>query len=613
MKTDNGHYNEARLRSILDNVVDAIVTIDAKGCIENFNKAAERMFCYSAGEVVGQNVKMLMPEPYCGHHDKYIGNFTSSGIAKVIGKGRDNLEGRRKDGSIFPMYLAVNKMMIDGKIMFTGIISDITERKRYEDQLKTEKENATREAKTKSHYLSVMSHDIRTPISAMLGIAEQLGAIELPDNQKNDLEAFKKAGNNILGIIDGAVGVTGRGIEQANPEHAANILVVDDSIDNRKLIGHILKKAGYKVTEANGGEEALKLVDESPPDLILLDIEMPGINGFEVCATLKRSARSRDLPVIFLSAKSETSDKVMGFEIGGVDYITKPFDRNEVLARVNNQIKIKNLANNILQTNMELNEKQSRLDADLDAAAEIQQTLLPHELPTVNELNFAWKFSPCDQIGGDIFNVFQIDDENIALYILDVSGHGAPSAMVTVSVAQMLRQQSALRKNGTGGANADGIVLSPCAMLNALDNEYPVERFGKFFTIVYMIINIHKGSIVCSNAGHPAPVILQKDGNYDFMDKGGTIIGMQGATKYEEQQYNLKRGDKIIMFTDGAPEYMNDKGEIYGEDRFYKLLTGCKDLDIDQTLDHAFKSLTKFGNNTKLQDDLSLLGVEYKV
>lgn len=223
---------------------------------------------------------------------------------------------------------------------------------------------------------------------------------------------------------------------------AEKILVVDDIDENRRLINLILRHAGYEIIDASDGEDAIKQAQKFLPDLILLDIVMPEIDGYEVCARLKKDGRTIGIPVIFLSAKTETEDKIKGLEIGGVDYITKPFNKEEVVARVRSQLKIRRLTKEIIRVNQELIKKQKYLDEDLKAAAGIQKSLLPQKLPETDNFDFAWEFLPCDLIGGDIFNVFLLDDNHLGVYMLDVSGHGVPSAMVTVSVSQILQPHS---------------------------------------------------------------------------------------------------------------------------------------------------------------------------
>jgi sigma-B regulation protein RsbU (phosphoserine phosphatase) len=253
---------------------------------------------------------------------------------------------------------------------------------------------------------------------------------------------------------------------------------------------------------------------------------MPKKDGYQVCEELKRNDRSAHIPIIFLSAKSQVEDKIRGLDLGGADYVTKPFDRGEVLARVRTQLNIAWLTKEIMNANKELLRKQKRLDEDLEAAAGIQQSLLPQESPDMKNVAVAWRFMPCESIGGDIFNVVQLDETHLAIYMLDVSGHGVPSALVTVSVSQMLQTHRGLLLKKSIKPPPYYEIRSPAEVLNLLDQEYPIERFNKYFTISYLILDLKEGLIRYSNAAHPSPILLHMDGTLELLAEGGTIIGM---------------------------------------------------------------------------------------
>ena len=386
------------------------------------------------------------------------------------------------------------------------------------------------------------------------------------------------------------------------------ILVIDDSDGSRELIGRFLEKAGYEVMVATDGQDGLAKAFAAEPDLILLDIMMPGMYGYEVCETLKKEARTRDIPVIFLSALGESRDKIRGLEIGGADYITKPFDRGEALARVRTHLKISRLTKEVMAANRELLEKQQRLDEDLQAAAGIQQSLLPKLLPTAAAFEMAWKYIPSEAIGGDIFNVFPLDGDGkrLAFYMLDVSGHGVPSALVTVSVSQSLQPLSGqIIKNNNNFA-------SPGEVLTALDREYPIERFDKYFTMFYGILDAGEGVLTYSSAGHPPPVHLYERSPYDLLDKGGPIIGMGGSIPFGEEAVSLTQGDKVILYTDGVSECQNGKGEFYSEQRFYQLLETLKKKPIALMMEEIVKDIGAFLSGVNPQDDITILGIEYR-
>jgi sigma-B regulation protein RsbU (phosphoserine phosphatase) len=272
------------------------------------------------------------------------------------------------------------------------------------------------------------------------------------------------------------------------------------------------------------------------------------------------------------------------------------------------------------QLNQELLGKQERLDADLAAAAQIQKSLLPQKIDSAENMAVAWKFEPCEHMGGDIFNMFQLDEDHWAIYMLDVSGHGVEAAMITVSVSQFLQPNSShLFKRKSGKSSQPYQLMTPAEVLAALDVEFPFERFNNFFTITYIIINTATGELRYSNAGHPHSIVMRKNGKVELLSKGGPAIGtgefhlLTGrADRFKEGRYKLHPGDKLFIYTDGIVEYQNRNDELYGTRRFYETLEAQCGESIHDMVEQSIKSLMNFGNNAKPQDDITLLGLELK-
>lgn len=390
----------------------------------------------------------------------------------------------------------------------------------------------------------------------------------------------------------------------------SKILIVDDGFD-RKILGHILTKEGYEVLEAADGAEGLRLSLEAQPDLILLDVNMPKLDGFGLCTLLQNNARLAEIPVIFLTSLDEAQDKVAGLEMGAVDYITKPYDIGEVTARIRNQLKIYHLTRELRRANEELREKQRQLDEDLRAAASIQKSLLPSDRLNLPQVAVAWRFWPCDLIGGDIFNILRISDDHLGFYIIDVSGHGVPAALVTVSITQSLHDY----KEKVGMMECDcahQVLISPSALLSALDREYPMERFDKYFTMAYMVLNFRTGELVYANAAHPPPVLLRAAGGIQLLEEGGSIIGLGAGIPFVEGRTALHQGDKVMLYTDGLVDFQNDREEFFGEERLYEFLTTHATASIQELSDGLGATLHAFGHNARLRDDVSYLIFEYQ-
>jgi len=386
------------------------------------------------------------------------------------------------------------------------------------------------------------------------------------------------------------------------------VLVVDDTPVNQKLLSSILRRSGHGVEVAADGIQALAAVAASPPDLILLDVMMPGKDGFTVCAELKADPATADIPIIFLSAMGEVADKVKGLELGAADYIAKPFDSAEVLARTNTQLRLRRLNQSLVRANQDLKAKQLLLEEDLRAAADVQRALIPQVSPRVRHLAVSWVFEPCSSIGGDIFNVVSLDDRHVGIYMLDVSGHGVPPAMVSVLASQSLTPNAGIVVRSPEGS-APLLISTPEEVLRALDREYPIDRFERFFTISYLVLEVETGRLTYSSAGHPPPVLLPRQGGLRLLEEGGGIIGV-GDPVIDMGEVQLEKGDRVFLYTDGITEYEDGEGGLYGP-RLHELLQATRGLELPDVCERLRQSLRDFGRGTAPHDDVSLLAFEY--
>ena len=382
------------------------------------------------------------------------------------------------------------------------------------------------------------------------------------------------------------------------------ILVVDDNQVTLALLSSILRKAGYTAEVAHDGEEALAKVAESPPDLILLDIEMPRLNGFEVLAALTADPLTSTLPVLFITARTRSADKVRGLELGAVDYVTKPFSRAEVLARVQTQLRINQLTRSLVR-------KQARLDEDLCAAADIQKSLIQCSDAVPEGVRIATRFEPCESIGGDIFNSVRLGRDHLGLYVLDVSGHGVPSAMVPVSVARSLSLEGGLVCS-TDASSGETRIAPPSRVLDLLEHEYPMERFGKYFTISYLVLDLCSGKLLYSSAAHPPPVVVRRGGLGLRLREGGSLLGLGMSIPFEQGQLDLSPGDRLFLFTDGIVEHPDDCGCPFGDEQLERLLVGTHERSLEATCDGVMTAIRRHGGGRPPRDDISLFAIEYR-
>ena len=384
------------------------------------------------------------------------------------------------------------------------------------------------------------------------------------------------------------------------------VLIIDDSQDIHLLLTSILSKRGYHTLSAADGQEGMEKARREQPDLILLDVLMPGMDGLEVCQRLKESRDTKHIPVLFLSAKSDPHDKVKGLQVGGADYIGKPFNKGEVLARVETHLELRRLTKELMQANELLREKQASLDEDLKAAGLIQQNLLPKHKGIPEGVSMSWYFHPSARIGGDIFNYIPLNAKYMAFYILDVSGHRVPSALVAASVSQALQPKARFVVSDLSGSDAS--VVPPQEVCAALDSEFPMERFDKYFTMFYAVLNMQTGDLSYTSAGHPPAVVHTRNNKLHLLQEGGPFIGLDGALPFEQGHLRLCPGDGLCLYTDGLTEHENDQEEMLGQDRLLDMIRQSGNHeDLPQ---HLFSLAMHFSSRPAV-DDISIYHITF--
>jgi sigma-B regulation protein RsbU (phosphoserine phosphatase) len=395
----------------------------------------------------------------------------------------------------------------------------------------------------------------------------------------------------------------------------AGILVVDDTPANLQVLAGMLKDRGYKVRPVPSGKLALLAARKDPPDLILLDINMPEMNGYEVCEQLKADELLKGIPIIFISALTEQLDKVKAFAIGGVDYITKPFQMEELHARVATHLKLRRLQIELEDTNARLAKANGRMSRDLKAAAKIQETFLPRKAPRVPGTDFAWIYRPCDELGGDGLNIIQLGDGQIGLYILDVSGHGVASALLSVTLSRLLSPPSdpssiLVRDKDVSDRSAITPPAEVAARLNQLfPFDSPTEQFA---TMVYGILTTATGEFRYVSAGHPGAVHLPSGADPVMLECQGSPIGL-GDDAYEERSVRLGTGDRLYLYSDGVPETMDPLGKQFGEARLMRVIGRERSEPVNQCVESLLKEIAKWHGSEKPHDDISILAVEVSV
>ncbi|MBF0482439.1 MAG: SpoIIE family protein phosphatase [Desulfovibrionaceae bacterium] len=302
-----------------------------------------------------------------------------------------------------------------------------------------------------------------------------------------------------------------------------------------------------------------------------------------------------------LTAKSDKQDVIAGLEAGADDYLTKPFDFGELRARVDVGVRM-------IEMQASLREAQSKIEEALQAAGKIQQSLLPRPLADASQVEFAWKFEPCDAVGGDIFNIVRIDGDHVGMYMVDVAGHGPPSAMISVLVYQLMNAHNGILVDRTASPPR---VLAPEEVLNLLDREFPLMRFRRHFTIVYAVLSLSSGELTYSNAAHCAPIVLSRGDGLKTLTESGTVIGI-GAIPFGQETVALSPGDKVVLLSDGVEEMGNEAREFFGEERLHQTLSALRAGPPSELVAGLYATVTAFAGAQPAADDVSILAFEYK-
>ncbi|HYE78599.1 MAG TPA: SpoIIE family protein phosphatase [bacterium] len=410
-------------------------------------------------------------------------------------------------------------------------------------------------------------------------------------------------------------------------ELRSEVLVVDDSPTVVAMVAGRLERAGFSVTAAHDGQTALDLLEGAQFDLVLLDIAMPGLSGLEVLRTLRETRDLADLPVIMTSALDEATDVVQALELGANDYVTKPVNFPILLARMRTQLtlrravgQIRQLERDLEQRNQALEETNQRLKSahrrvmqGVQAAARIQQSLLPSEPPDTPGVRFAWLLRSCEELAGDLLNVVKLSPTAAACYVLDVSGHGVPASLLSVSLHKLLsaptESTSILVAAGEGGATS---IVPPAEVAASLNRLFPMDPTAlQYFTLVYGILDLETREFRYVSAGHPGPVQCMVSGTQMVHDSTGLPIGWDEAAAYVEGVIQLGPGDRLYLYSDGIPEAFGPGGEDqFGQARLLETLDRGRSKTLEESLGLLIAALQEWSGEKPLKDDASVLALE---
>lgn len=374
------------------------------------------------------------------------------------------------------------------------------------------------------------------------------------------------------------------------------ILIIDDDRSIQMFLKRILEKQGYQVITANTGEEGILKTIDSPPALIICDWIMPGLSGIEVCNAIKKDPKLFTTFFILLTSLDSVADRVKGLDAGADDFISKPIEQNELQARVRAGLRLHQLSQD-LQTQKLL------LETELAEATEYVKSLLP--LPVNNPLSIQFKFLPSRQLGGDCLDYNWLDGDTLAIYLLDVAGHGLKAALPSISVLNLLRSRALKDLN----------YYQPSEVLAALNNTFQMNyQNDKYFTIWYGVYNRISRQLIYSSAGHPPAIIISGSSPTNTevtrLKTPGMPVGMFPEAKYVDAYCQLEKSSTLYIFSDGAYEITQENGNLWSLEGLIQILISLQ-YSVDNQLDYILDYLINLNSKEIFEDDLSIVQVKF--
>ncbi len=390
-------------------------------------------------------------------------------------------------------------------------------------------------------------------------------------------------------------------------------LVAEDDQGSRFALDVILKKWGHETFLAEDGGQAWDILQQEPIDCIISDWRMPALEGPDLCEKL-RSANFEDYTYfIMLTGKAEVDDLKQAIDVGADDFLQKPVNKEELKARLTTCKRILELQEKLQQKNRALKETFATLDKDLKSAAQMQRNLLPKSTTVIPSANFKWLFHPSEYIGGDIFNYFELDSAHFAFYSLDVAGHGVGSAMLSVSLHQVLTPEFCMYSKDLQQENCKKFKPAHTVVHELNQRFQSGVDSSLYFTIVYGVCNSSTGEVEICQAAHPHPILIKQDGSVSLLGEGGFPVGLIEIAEYDSFKITIKPGEQLILHSDGITECTNPKEEQLGEQRLLDFLIQHKDTDIAETMYELHDFLKDWrGGKYEFSDDISLLAWEYQ-
>ncbi len=371
------------------------------------------------------------------------------------------------------------------------------------------------------------------------------------------------------------------------------ILVIDDSRLNRAVIKKTLSQLNMEVDEASDGMEGLEKFESSEYDLVLVDIIMPNLDGFGFLARFKELPGDDYTPVILMTGSDDLNSKIKGLQIGADDFLLKPLNEKELVARVLSLLRLKKVNSELLLKNIQIKK-------EMEAAKKVQEFIIPKDFSSFRYPKISGRYLPIEDIGGDYFDCYVLPSSRYGFLIADVTGHGIPAALV-MTMSKMIFSIYAPRFFGT----KDFFELINSKLRNILLDTQYISAF-------YIIYDDNTKTIHFTNAGHTRTLYYRSSKKSIIgLDTEGFFIGISDQNQYQEKSLSVETEDRLLMYTDGITELTNNKNEEFGETNLARCIKKNNNQKGDAFCEALLNDLRSFASLENRKDDIAFLNIEF--
>ncbi len=374
------------------------------------------------------------------------------------------------------------------------------------------------------------------------------------------------------------------------------ILVIDDDLVMQMILKNTLQGHGYQVIVAKNGKEGISLAQKHHPALVICDWMMPDVDGLEVCRQLKLDQNLYASIFILLTSRGAVEDKVKALDNGADDFLSKPIDKTELIASVRAGLRI-------YQLNQDLQVQKQLLEAELTEASDYVKSLLPISLE--GTVNITAEFIPSSKLGGDCYDFYWLDADHLAIYLIDTSGHGVGSALLSISILNLLRSQSFGKEK----------FYEPSVIMTELNHAFQMSQHsGRYFTMWYGVYKRSQRKLIYANAGHPQGLLIAGDRTNPRIKELPSLdmpIGFFPDVEYTSSELSIEPDSKLYIFSDGIFEVIQADERIWGMPKFFNFLLEKFALNEEVNANLVLQKICSETPNAKFGDDVSLLQISF--